>query len=146
MIALEERLATLEAEMATLKEEKQALEHRLHRRLSWWRGTAGLLLLAGLLLGPPQLGQAQGSLDQRVAVLEGKLARVSVANGGADIIISGANLNIVNGGGSTQTANGLGNLILGYNEARGGGADFRSGSHNLVIGQQSNYTRGVNPW
>jgi O-acetylhomoserine/O-acetylserine sulfhydrylase-like pyridoxal-dependent enzyme len=56
------------------------------------------MLVLGLLIGPPQAGQAQGTLDQRVAMLEGKLARASVANGGADII-RGANLNIINGGG-----------------------------------------------
>src|SRR3712207_7496934 len=53
---------------------------------------------------------------------------------------SGANLNIVNGLNDTQSANGLGNLIIGYNEARQVG-NQRGGSHNLVIGQESNYTR-----
>jgi hypothetical protein len=140
MATVEARLAALEAELAALKQEKQNTERRLHRRLSWWRGAAGLLLVAGLLLGYPHLGQAQGTLDQRVAVLEGKLARVSVVNNGADIVISGANLNIVNGLGDTQTTNGLGNLIIGYNEARGGGADARGGSHNLILGQRNNFT------
>jgi hypothetical protein len=129
MATVEERLLAMEQQLATVE-----------RQMRWWKGAAGLLLLVGLLLGYPQLGQAQGTVESRLAVLEGKLARVFVANGGADIIISGANLNIINGAGSTQTANGLGNLILGYNEARGGGADFRTGSHNLVIGQRSNYT------
>jgi hypothetical protein len=136
MATVEERLAALEQ----AKEEAEARLTAVERRLRWWKGAALLAVLCGLLLGYPQLGQAQGTLDQRVAVLEGKLARVSVANNRADIIITGANLNLINGAGSTQTANGLGNLIIGYNEARGGGADFRGGSHNLVIGQQANYT------
>jgi hypothetical protein len=34
--------------------------------------------------------------------------------------------------------NGLGNVIIGYNEPRGGG-DNRSGSHNLVVGSRNNY-------
>jgi hypothetical protein len=129
MITVEERLQAMEQQLATVQ-----------RQIRWWKGAAGLCLLVGLLLGYPQFGQAQGTVESRLAALETKLARVSVANGGADIIISGANLNIINGAGSTQTANGLGNLIIGYNEARGSGLDFRGGSHNLVIGQQSNYT------
>jgi hypothetical protein len=144
----EARLAALEAQVSELQRARHAAEERvsvLERRLRrgrWMAPGAGLLLLVlGLLIGPPQAGIAQGgTLDQRVAVLEGKLARVFVVNGGNDIVISGANLNLVNGAGSTQTANGRGNLIIGYNEARGGGADARNGSHNLVLGQQANYT------
>jgi hypothetical protein len=148
---VDERLAALEAQVSVVENEKNALAARvsgleqakqhLGRRLWLARGAALLCLVVGLLTGAPHVGVAQGgTMEQQLAVVEGKLARVSVANNGADIIISGANLNIVNGAGNTQTANGLGNLILGYNEPRGGGADFRTGSHNLVIGQQSNYT------
>ena len=75
-------------------------------------------------------------LNSRVAALEGKLAHVSVADN--DITISGANLHVNNGTGVTDTANGLGNVIIGYNEPRGGGDD-RSGSHNLVVGSRNNY-------
>lgn len=39
---------------------------------------------------------------------------------GSTIRISRANLQIVNGQGATNTINGLGNLIVGYNEPRGG--------------------------
>jgi hypothetical protein len=59
---------------------------------------------------------------------------------GTDIFITGANLHLVNGLGATATQNGLGNLILGYNEIRGAGDD-RSGSHVLVIGSENNYSR-----
>jgi hypothetical protein len=82
--------------------------------------------------------QAQvADLTGRVVALEGKLAHVSVA--GNDITISGANLYVNSGAGATDApVNGLGNLIIGYNEPRGGGAD-RSGSHNLVVGRGNNY-------
>jgi hypothetical protein len=59
---------------------------------------------------------------------------------GSDIFITGANLHLVNGVGATATQNGLGNLILGYNEVRGSGDD-RSGSHMLVVGSENNYSR-----
>ena len=38
-----------------------------------------------------------------------------------------------------RAGNGLGNLVIGYNELRGAGDD-RSGSHNLVIGSRNNYS------
>jgi hypothetical protein len=131
------RLAAVEERLATAEQARQGTE----RRLRWWKGAAGLLFLCGLLLGYPQLSQAQGgTVEERLAVVEGKLSRVIVLNNGADIILNGANLYLVNGAGNTQSANGLGNLVIGYNEARGGGLDLRTGSHNLILGQQNNYT------
>jgi hypothetical protein len=77
---------------------------------------------------------------------------------GDDITIDGANLHIVNGLGATNglptdptsidpahtVVNGLGNLIVGYNELRAGlpglGSDDRSGSHNLVVGSLQNFS------
>lgn len=59
---------------------------------------------------------------------------------GNDIFITGANLHVVNGTGSTDgKPNFLGNIIIGYNEERGGGEDLRSGSHMLVVGEGLNY-------
>ena len=53
--------------------------------------------------------------------------------------ISGINVQVVNGSGATNgTPDGLGNLIVGYNELRGAGDD-RTGSHNLVTGRRNNY-------
>jgi hypothetical protein len=37
--------------------------------------------------------------------------------------------------------NGLGNLIVGYNEERGFGQDMRTGSHNVVVGTEHNFSR-----
>ncbi len=57
-----------------------------------------------------------------------------------EVFIRGANLHVVNGTGSTETANALGNVIIGYNEERITGND-RSGSHMLVVGTELNYTQ-----
>jgi hypothetical protein len=46
------------------------------------------------------------------------------------------NVQIVNGQGTTASANGLGNLIIGYDE----GTQKRTGSHNLVLGEQQSFT------
>jgi hypothetical protein len=65
-----------------------------------------------------------------------------------------ANLHLVNGLGSTDCTdeqgepipdcpNGVGNLIVGYNESRvpSGGEDIRTGSHTVVVGEQHNFSR-----
>jgi hypothetical protein len=48
---------------------------------------------------------------------------------------SGVNVQVVNGEGHTYTANGEGNLVIGYNEQGGG-----PGSHNLILGNVQGYT------
>ncbi len=69
------------------------------------------------------------------------------------IRFTGVNVQIVNGLEATNgfpddpdsfdpvqtTTNGLGNLIVGYQEMRGGGDD-RTGSNNIVVGQRHNYS------
>ena len=85
------------------------------------------------------------ALETRIASLEATvsnlLARFSgVTRNGEDITFSGVNVHIVNGTGTTSgDVNGLGNLIVGYNELRGSGDD-RSGSHNIVSGARNNYS------
>jgi hypothetical protein len=86
----------------------------------------------------------QEGLAQRVAALEQLLEPLSREQN--EIFITGANLHIVNGLGQTDCGpvpdcpNGLGNLIVGYNELRGAG-DVRTGSHNVVVGTRHNFSR-----
>jgi hypothetical protein len=79
--------------------------------------------------------------------------------------VAGANLQVVNGLGGTESENGLGNVIVGYDELRGpaqtppvcsqgqqdnpadcaafGGiwaVNHKSGSHNVVVGREHNYS------
>ena len=76
------------------------------------------------------------ALKTRVSALETLLD--GVTRSGNTLRFSGLNLQIVNGTGSTDLdLNGLGNLIIGYNVDFG---DLRTGSHNLVIGDQHSYT------
>ncbi|MCH7945350.1 MAG: hypothetical protein IIC73_04955, partial [Armatimonadetes bacterium] len=86
------------------------------------------------------VGAQQGqiaSLTSRVAVLEEKTQFMSVL--GDTTLFSGTNVQVVNGMGGTETTNGLGNLIVGYNQAVGPGGDERGGSHNVVVGDQHDY-------
>ena len=78
------------------------------------------------------------ALEARIAALEALLAGVTRA--GDEITVSGANVHIVSGSGTTDGAvNGRGNLIVGYNELRGTG-DVRTGSHNIVVGKRHNFS------
>ncbi len=95
------------------------------------------------------------SLDGRVSTLESLAATpveqelltdlsayVTVDTAASTVRISGANLQVVNGTSNTQSANGLGNLILGYNEDVYGyeTSGMREGSHSLVVGVNHAYT------
>jgi hypothetical protein len=141
-----ERLEALEQQMRTV-----------NRRLRWWRGLAcGLVVLVGLTSAlPAVLAQEETSeqgrrrLAQRVAALEQLLKHFSREKN--EIFITGANLHIINGLGSTDCfdeqnqqipdcPNGLGNLILGYNEQRPFDLNVRTGSHNVVVGEQHNFS------
>jgi hypothetical protein len=159
--------------MDQLQTRLEALEQQMHsmnRRLHWWRGLAcGVVVLAGLTWALPaviaQEEEAKGNgpkgLAQRVAALEKLLKHFS--REGKEIFITGANLHIVNGLGQTDCGteeqpipdcpNGLGNLIVGYNEPRTEApgceleptdpfcTDRRTGSHNVVVGQWHNFSR-----
>ena len=90
----------------------------------------------GAVAGPIALGDLRKFL-KHMAVIE-----VDDGMGGTytTIQIHDANLQIVNGSGATDgLVDGLGNLIVGYNELRGAGDD-RSGSHNLVVGKEHNFS------
>jgi hypothetical protein len=134
-----ERFEVLEQQTEQLRQQTQALA----RQARWWRGIACGAIVLALLGFPLQSGKAQyegKDLAQRVADLEYKLQYVT--GGDDEVVITGANLRIVNGLGTTNTTNGLGNLIVGYNESRVpiGGTDSRTGSHNVVVGRELNFS------
>ncbi len=80
------------------------------------------------------LATAVGDIDD----LENKTASMSVS--GNEVYFTGVNVNVRSGSGSTNgSINGRGNLIVGYNEARGG-TSVKTGSHNLVVGRHHNYS------
>ncbi|HWR88240.1 MAG TPA: hypothetical protein VN277_07465 [Acidiferrobacterales bacterium] len=99
--------------------------------------------------------------------LDGKLLRVVDDSGYVTARFEGVNVQIVNGQGATNSINGVGNLILGYNqiapppegpvvfcsngqyarqdECEANGFIFtnslKTGSHNLVVGDYNNYSQ-----
>lgn len=116
-----------------------------------------LELLAGLLVvQQEQIASLEEQLlgqEQAIASLAPLLSLVPVAErssfGQDTWNLSGLNVRLDNGAGTTYGAsNGLGNLILGYNESEGGHRDaegnfmdgeVRVGSHNLVVGAGHTY-------
>lgn len=115
-----------------------------------------IVLSFGMLAGAPAwaqrvsldaLAQQVQSLVSRVTTLEAENKRltnllVHFSRNGDEIFITAANLHVVNGQNNTGARNGLGNVIIGYNESRVpfGSDDNRSGSHMLVVGSQLNYS------
>src|SRR5215813_15440639 len=103
-----ERFEALEQRTEQLQQHTRTVE----RRLRWWRGIACGAIILALLGFPLQSGKAQyedKELAQRVADLEYKLEYVT---GGEDeVVITGANLRIVNGLGATDCTDDHGNPI-----------------------------------
>jgi hypothetical protein len=138
----------------------EALEHQVHtrhqqahavdRQLRWWRRLAfglGVLGFIGWTLQAVTAGEGKVlSLPDRFAALERKLAPLTFDAATNEVVITEANLRIINGLGQTDCRpqdhpmpdcpNGLGNLFVGYNEPREGGENIRNGSHNVVVGKQ----------
>lgn len=103
-------------------------------------------------IGPPPLTP----LEQKVATLEFLL--MGVQRSGNSLVFNGMNLEVNNGTGVTDgEINGLGNIIIGYNEnifpyLGNGPSSQKTGSHNLVVGKGNNYmsyggiVSGLNNW
>jgi hypothetical protein len=145
--------------MDHLLQRLEALEdevRHVHRRLRRWRQLAGIVLVLALvcLLQPWGLAAQAPGEDQertlwqlvnlwgRVGALERTLTHVTSVTGAGglpEVRITGANLRLVNGLRATATSNGLGNLLVGYNEPRQGG-NVETGSHNVVVGQGHNFS------
>lgn len=83
-----------------------------------------------------RLDQLETSVNGR-NVIDDLVPFLSVS--GNDVFLTNANLNIQNGVGATDTVNGAGNLVLGYNALKATDND-RIGSHNLIIGDLHAYS------
>jgi hypothetical protein len=88
------------------------------------------------------------ALNARIAALEGALSNIKGLNdylllqtvgGKPTVRVTAANLQVVNGQGSTNTLNGTGNLIVGYDEPLIDRATEKVGSHNIVAGTGNRY-------
>jgi hypothetical protein len=102
------------------------------------RGIEGLRGIEGKP-GEPGLSLLSRSEQETLKSILPYVRYVASGVGGRPTIqFSGANVQIVNGEGSTQTTNGGGNLIVGYDENPR--QEPQTGSHDLVVGPEDGYT------
>jgi hypothetical protein len=138
--------------LEALEDEVRLVKRRLRRWRRLMGSVLGLALVCllqpwGLAAQAPGEGQDRTlwqllNLWRRVNVLERTLTHVTSVTGAGglpEVVITGANLRLVNGRRATATTNGLGNLLVGYNESREG-ENVRTGSHNVVVGQGHNFS------
>lgn len=100
---------------------------------------------SGILIGAlAALGTVQATNENNASELRELLSHIQIVeiddgfgNPLKTIRFEGVNVQIVNGSGTTESANGLGNLLVGYSEA--GKTANRTGSHNLVLGPGNDY-------
>ena len=82
---------------------------------------------------------AVSDTEDVVAYAEDLFTYLTVDTSDDSVVFSGVNVFVNSGSGSTDgTVNGLGNLIVGYNEQ--GSSDFSTGSHNLIVGRSHSYS------
>ncbi len=142
-------IASLRAELA---HERGKNDHE-RRRLRIQAGLACFAFLTAVLITPGNraaIAQGYGvtlaSLNLRLAAVEAKTQFQSANPTARSTTFSGCNVFVNAGGGGTSTittnaaGDGLGNLIIGYNALRSFGGDDRTGSHNLILGDQNNYS------
>ena len=137
---LHARLEALESQVHTLHQQAQTVAQQLRwwRRLAWGLGVLGVL---GWTLQAVTAGDGQTlSIPDRFAVLERKLTPLTFDAATNEVRITGANLRLVNGLGSTETTNGLGNLLVGYPEPPDREETQQTGSHNVVVGTQHQFS------
>ncbi|MEM6927186.1 MAG: hypothetical protein AAF602_09670 [Myxococcota bacterium] len=91
----------------------------------------------GLTLVETTVANVQGDVATLQSDAAALATYLTVDSAGDALVITGANLLVRSGSGSTDGAtNGLGNVIIGYNEDD---ALDRTGSHNLVLGMRNDY-------
>ena len=116
-----------------------------------------ILLMAALSLIMSAGAQTPASLQKQITALQAQVTALQQNNAlklapfvtvnanpennvpGPNITFHGANVHIVNGLGATQLMNGLGNLIIGYDEFEVPNTLFpaggRTGSHSVILGK-----------
>jgi hypothetical protein len=115
---------------------------------------AAFVVLVGATQAPArhqQTGASENALFQHLRLVQVRDAQGNLV---PTVVVSGANLQVVNGLGATNgqpadpqatdplvtETNGLGNLIVGYNEDDPYETRERGGSHNVILGQGQEFT------
>ena len=146
LAAHQQEIETLQAENATLTQQVQDLQNAgfLTEETDPIASAAGYLTSytetdpIASASGYATETWVEGQGYSTGSAIEGLENYLTVNESTNTVLISGANLQVVSGGGSTgATVNGTGNIIIGYDEDNG---DDKSGSHNLVVGYGHTYS------
>ncbi len=83
----------------------------------------------------------KGNIEiHKLRIEEKRVSAYNFSSEDGKVLVSGANLHVVNGSQATNIVNGKGNIIIGYNEKRVNNPQSAVGSHNLVLGTRNEYT------
>ena len=121
-------------------------------------------LIAELKADNSTLSQRIVALEAFIAELQAVMSVTTDERNNAAVVFSGVNVHVNNGSGQTDFVNGLGNLIVGYDEVQAAAVEFcsdasfddetacteageifadvhKSGSHSLIVGLGHNYSQ-----
>jgi hypothetical protein len=147
-LTLLDRMEQLEARCARMESQIGQAQRRLRIQAS----LAFCALVGAVLISPAgrqAMADSRDAITCRIEALEQKTMFLSADRVAKSTTFSGCNVYINDGGGTTSTivtnhaGQGLGNLIIGYNETRfayNGSPDVRTGSHNLIVGAYNSYS------
>ncbi len=182
--ALEAALTTLQGNLAVAQGQIASMQNTITAQATAIAAleAASTTLQGNLAVAQGQIASMQNTVTAQataIATLQSNLSAVQAntvldldevleltidpRTGQSTARFTGVNVQVVNGEGTTPTRNGVGNLIIGYNEDPGqrqfcslgeynanyttcvsnGGtwaANQRSGSHNLILGNRHSYT------
>jgi hypothetical protein len=88
---------------------------------------------------PVALPKEAAEQERLLSILPHIKYEASGVGGKPTIQFSGVNVQVVNGEGKTASANGEGNLVIGYDENKEGKHE-QTGSHDLVLGEEQTFT------
>lgn len=132
----------LQDRVTVLEEEVDKLQRQLKKLLDLTK--AQNITITQLSVAMNAQNDLIVSLQQQSQTVQSTLGCMSKT--GDDVYFTGCNVHVRSGAGATDGAvNGLGNLIVGYNEDASGfegtdGPSVRKGSHNLVVGPAHSYS------
>lgn len=143
-IATEQELGELQGKVADLETRLAAVESALaaaQTELAAARAKADANEVA-IATGLSSQGASIAALQDVTRFMS-----IQAIDGVDSVVFTGTNVHIRNALGRTEcddgtsypVCNGKGNLVIGYNELRGGG-DTRTGSHFLVVGRANNFS------
>jgi hypothetical protein len=127
--------AAIAAEASTRALADQALEGQIANEAAARATLAGVVADLGDAVEPLASLAPLAPLATYVSIETGAINGLD----GPHVIFTGANVHVRAGGGDSLSANGRGNLIVGYNELYYDGPAERGGSHNVVIGLGHRY-------